>query len=83
MLADLELKQAAVCAFGMTRRRDTEAPEDEALRLLATGFAPVVHAGRQDLGPAPREGHQGRAASENLAMIARLGRLPGRAPASG
>ncbi|HEY6654478.1 MAG TPA: citramalate synthase [Solirubrobacterales bacterium] len=42
MLADLELKQAAVCAFGMTRRRDTEAPEDEALRLLATGFAPVV-----------------------------------------
>jgi 2-isopropylmalate synthase len=42
MLADLELKQAAVCAFGMTRRRDTEAAEDEALRLLATGFAPVV-----------------------------------------
>jgi 2-isopropylmalate synthase len=42
MLADLELKQAAVCAFGMTRRRDTQAPEDEALRQLATGFAPVV-----------------------------------------
>jgi 2-isopropylmalate synthase len=42
MLADTELKQAAVCAFGMTRRRDTEAAEDEALRLLATGFAPVV-----------------------------------------
>src|SRR3954471_13027027 len=42
MLADIELRQAAVCAFGMTRRRDTEAAEDEALRLLATGFAPVV-----------------------------------------
>jgi 2-isopropylmalate synthase len=42
MLADIELQQAAVCAFGMTRRRDTEAAEDEALRLLATGFAPVV-----------------------------------------
>ena len=42
MLAEIELKQAAVCAFGMTRRRDTEAAEDEALRLLATGFAPVV-----------------------------------------
>jgi 2-isopropylmalate synthase len=42
MLADTELRQAAVCAFGMTRRRDTEAAEDEALRLLATGFAPVV-----------------------------------------
>src|SRR3954469_24980616 len=42
MLAEIELEQAAVCAFGMTRRRDTHAAEDEALRLLATGFAPVV-----------------------------------------
>jgi 2-isopropylmalate synthase len=42
MLAETELGQAQVCAFGMTRRRDTEAAEDEALRLLATGFAPVV-----------------------------------------
>jgi len=42
MLAAVELRQAQVCAFGMTRRRDTEAAEDEALRLLATGFAPVV-----------------------------------------
>jgi 2-isopropylmalate synthase len=42
MLADVELDQAAVCAFGMTRRRDTEAAEDEGLQLLATGFAPVV-----------------------------------------
>ena len=41
-LAEVELRQASVCAFGMTRRRDTEAAEDEALRLLATGFAPVV-----------------------------------------
>jgi 2-isopropylmalate synthase len=42
MLAEVELQQAAVCAFGMTRRRDSEAAEDEAMRLLATGFAPVV-----------------------------------------
>jgi 2-isopropylmalate synthase len=42
MLADVQLQQAAICAFGMTRRRDTEAGEDEALRLLATSFAPVV-----------------------------------------
>ena len=42
MLAETELEQAAVCAFGMTRRRDTEAAEDESLPLLATGFAPVV-----------------------------------------
>jgi 2-isopropylmalate synthase len=42
MLAEVELQSAQVCAFGMTRRRDTQASEDEALRLLATGFAPVV-----------------------------------------
>jgi 2-isopropylmalate synthase len=42
MLAEVQLQQAAICAFGMTRRRDTEAAEDEALRLLATSFAPVV-----------------------------------------
>jgi 2-isopropylmalate synthase len=42
MLAEADLVNADVCAFGMTRRRDTEAAEDEALRLLAAGFAPVV-----------------------------------------
>jgi 2-isopropylmalate synthase len=42
MLAEVEFQGARVCAFGMTRRRDSEAAEDEALRLLATGFAPVV-----------------------------------------
>ncbi len=42
MLADTELEHASVCAFGMTRRRDTEAAEDETLRLLAGGFAPMV-----------------------------------------
>jgi 2-isopropylmalate synthase len=42
MLAEVELAQGRICAFGMTRRRDTEAAEDEALRILATGFAPVV-----------------------------------------
>ena len=42
MLAEIELGQAEVCAFGMTRRRDADAAEDEALRLLASGFAPVV-----------------------------------------
>ena len=41
-LAEVEFQGAQVCAFGMTRRRDSEAAEDEALRLLATGFAPVV-----------------------------------------
>jgi 2-isopropylmalate synthase len=42
MLADTELSQATVCAFGMTRRRDVSAADDEALAILASGFAPVV-----------------------------------------
>ena len=42
MLAEVELQQADICAFGMTRRRDTDAAEDEALAILASGFAPVV-----------------------------------------
>jgi 2-isopropylmalate synthase len=42
MLADVELTQATVCAFGMTRRRDVSADDDEALAILAAGFAPVV-----------------------------------------
>jgi 2-isopropylmalate synthase len=42
MLADVELDQADVCAFGMTRRKGIAPEEDEALGLLASGFAPVV-----------------------------------------
>ncbi|MGZ5411859.1 MAG: citramalate synthase [Solirubrobacterales bacterium] len=42
MLAEVELGQATVCAFGMTRRRDVAASDDEALAILAAGFAPVV-----------------------------------------
>ncbi len=42
LLAELELKQATICAFGMTRRRDLVAAEDPALRILVECFAPVV-----------------------------------------
>lgn len=42
MLAEVELERASVCAFGMTRRRDAAADEDEGLRVLADTFAPVV-----------------------------------------
>jgi 2-isopropylmalate synthase len=42
LLADLELKQATIAAFGMTRRRDLAADDDAALRVLAECFAPVV-----------------------------------------
>ena len=41
-LAELELENATVAAFGMTRRRDRAAGEDEALRTLTSSFAPVV-----------------------------------------
>jgi 2-isopropylmalate synthase len=41
-LAELELETATIAAFGMTRRRDRAAAEDEALRSLASSFAPVV-----------------------------------------
>ena len=41
MLAEEQLDQAAVCAFGMTRRRDVRAENDTALGVLASSFAPV------------------------------------------
>jgi 2-isopropylmalate synthase len=41
-LAELELEQATICAFGMTRRRDTKAEDDPALATLVGSFAPVV-----------------------------------------
>jgi 2-isopropylmalate synthase len=41
-LAELELRQATVCAFGMTRRRDSSAEDDPALQTLVGAFAPVV-----------------------------------------
>ena len=41
-LAELELEQATICAFGMTRRRDLAAEEDPALATLVGSFAPVV-----------------------------------------
>jgi 2-isopropylmalate synthase len=42
LLSGVELKQATICAFGMTRRRDLEAAEDPALATLVASFAPVV-----------------------------------------
>jgi 2-isopropylmalate synthase len=42
LLRGVELDQATVCAFGMTRRRDLAADDDPALRTLVESFAPVV-----------------------------------------
>ena len=42
LLADVELENAKICAFGMTRRRGAKAEQDASLNLLADTFAPVV-----------------------------------------
>src|SRR5262245_21568460 len=42
LLAEVELSQAAVCAFGMTRRRGLSAEDDPALRSLVGADAEVV-----------------------------------------
>jgi 2-isopropylmalate synthase len=41
-LADVRTESSAIAAFGMTRRRDRAAADDEALAVLVTSFAPVV-----------------------------------------
>ncbi len=41
-LAELDLEQATICAFGMTRRRGTAAEDDPALQTLVGAFTPVV-----------------------------------------
>jgi 2-isopropylmalate synthase len=41
-LAELELEQATICAFGMTRRRGLAPEDDPALATLVGSFAPVV-----------------------------------------
>ena len=41
-LARESFRTSEVAAFGMTRRRDAAAQDDEALRMLADSFAPVV-----------------------------------------
>ncbi len=68
-LAGYEPAQATVAAFGMTRRRGVSAEEDEALRVLAECFAPVVC-----LVGKSRRLHVDKvikvSAEENLAMIA-------------
>jgi 2-isopropylmalate synthase len=41
-LGEVELSNSTVAAFGMTRRRDRPAAEDEALGVLVASFAPVI-----------------------------------------
>ncbi len=69
LLADLELEQATIAAFGMTRRRGMAASDDEALVVLTGCFAPVVclvgKSWRLHLEKVTRVSDE-----ENLAMIA-------------
>ena len=41
-LAGVELSSSTIAAFGMTRRRDRAASDDEALTVLVGSFAPVI-----------------------------------------
>jgi 2-isopropylmalate synthase len=68
-LAGLELEQATIAAFGMTRRRDRSAEEDEALRVVVECFAPVVCLVGKSWG-LHLEKVIKVSAEENLAMIA-------------
>ncbi len=68
-LAGLSLGQATVAAFGMTRRRDRSAQEDEALAVLVESFAPVVCLVGKSWG-LHLEKVIKVSAEENLAMIA-------------
>jgi 2-isopropylmalate synthase len=68
-LADLELEQATIAAFGMTRRRGIAAADDEALAVLVASFAPVVCLVGKSWG-LHLEKVIKVSAEENLAMIA-------------
>jgi 2-isopropylmalate synthase len=69
LLATERLEQAAIVAFGMTRRRDTAAEQDQGLRVLAECFAPVCTlVGKVSVLHVERVVRVSR--EENLAMIA-------------
>ena len=74
LLASEPLEQATICAFGMTRRRGAggrgRRGAERAGRLLRARRDP----GRQDVGAAPRHGHEGLARGEP-GDDRRLGRL--------
>ncbi|MEX0972000.1 MAG: citramalate synthase [Solirubrobacterales bacterium] len=69
LLAGLELEQATIAAFGMTRRRDRSAADDEALAVVVGSFAPVVCLVGKSWG-LHLEKVIKVSADENLAMIA-------------
>ncbi|HEX7059944.1 MAG TPA: citramalate synthase [Solirubrobacterales bacterium] len=69
LLAEQELEGATISAFGMTRRRDRRAEDDEALAVIVSCFAPVVCLVGKSWG-LHLEKVLKVSAEENLAMIA-------------
>ncbi|HET7574609.1 MAG TPA: citramalate synthase [Solirubrobacterales bacterium] len=69
LLAEQELNQATIAAFGMTRRSDRRAEDDEALATIVSCFAPVVCLVGKSWG-LHLEKVIRVSAEENLAMIA-------------
>ncbi len=68
LLADEQLDHAEIVAFGMTRRRDRRAEQDEGLLILAESFAPVCTlVGKSSIAHVERVLRVSRA--ENLSMI--------------
>ncbi len=68
LLAQEKLEHAEVVAFGMTRRREIAAEDDEGLRVLAESFAPVCTlVGKSSLLHVEKVVRVSR--EENLAMI--------------
>jgi len=64
----LNLEHARIAAFGMTRRKDTKAPDDVCMRALLASEAPVVTIVGKSWDLHVRE-VLGATAEENLAMI--------------
>jgi 2-isopropylmalate synthase len=68
LLSQEKLQSAEIVAFGMTRRRDADAEDDEGLRVLAESFAPVCTlVGKASLLHVEKVVRVSR--EENLAMI--------------
>jgi 2-isopropylmalate synthase len=69
LLADESLSHSEIVAFGMTRRRDSSAEQDEGLRVLAESFAPICTlVGKASVLHVEKVVRVSR--EENLAMIA-------------
>ena len=68
LLAEEHLEYAEIVAFGMTRRRETAAEDDEGLRVLVASFAPICTlVGKASLLHVEKVVRVSR--EENLAMI--------------